>query len=173
MRGTGSRSAPHCIEYAKLLLWEKERPGQVFDPDIEEHMRWVYDKALARAQQYGIQVAWPPPHPVRETLHVSLQVAWPPPYPVRETPHVFFRQLGPRPVPLGALARAAGGESQCVGRNWLRDGGRNCSRGELLHNLVTQPCYTAVNGAVVDATKCGPITHCCTHTGCCIRKVHT
>lgn len=51
------RSPAHCIEYAKLLLWEQERGGEEFDADIEEHMRWVYDKAVQRAQQYGIQVS--------------------------------------------------------------------------------------------------------------------
>ena len=27
-----------------------------FDADEEEHMRWVYDRALQRADQFGIQV---------------------------------------------------------------------------------------------------------------------
>ena len=50
------RSPAHCIEYAKLMLWEHERPGDTFDADEEEHMRWVFDKASTRAQEFGIQV---------------------------------------------------------------------------------------------------------------------
>lgn len=39
----------------------RPRPGQVrpseeFDTDNEEHMKWVYERALERAKQYGIQV---------------------------------------------------------------------------------------------------------------------
>jgi ubiquitin-activating enzyme E1 C len=48
------RSAPHCIEYAKLILWGQARPGEDFDADVEEHMRWIYDRAVERAAQYGI-----------------------------------------------------------------------------------------------------------------------
>ena len=50
------RSAPHCIEYAHLIQWGKERPTDDFDPDIEEHMNWVYEKAVLRAEQFGIPV---------------------------------------------------------------------------------------------------------------------
>ena len=49
------RSPAHCIEYAHLIQWDAERPGEAFDADIEEHMRWVFDKAAARAAHYGIQ----------------------------------------------------------------------------------------------------------------------
>ncbi|KAL4857795.1 NEDD8-activating enzyme E1 catalytic subunit [Chlorella vulgaris] len=49
------RSPAHCIEYAKIILWPKERPDDTFDADCEEHMRWMYDKALARASEFGIQ----------------------------------------------------------------------------------------------------------------------
>jgi ubiquitin-activating enzyme E1 C len=55
---TARRSAAHCIEYAHLIQWQHERGAEDFDADAEEHMRWVYDKALARAQQFGIQVKW-------------------------------------------------------------------------------------------------------------------
>ena len=50
------RSPAHCIEYAKLILWEHERPGDTFDADEEEHMKWVFDRASTRAQEFGIQV---------------------------------------------------------------------------------------------------------------------
>jgi NEDD8-activating enzyme E1 len=55
--GAGSRSPAHCIEYAHLIQWEQERAGDEFDADNEEHMRWVYEKALKRADHFGIQVA--------------------------------------------------------------------------------------------------------------------
>ena len=48
------RSAPHCIEYAHLILWGSARQGEDFDADCEEHMKWVYERAKERAQQYGI-----------------------------------------------------------------------------------------------------------------------
>ena len=49
------RSPAHCIEYAHLIQWDAERPGEAFYADIEEHLRWVFDKAAARAAHYGIQ----------------------------------------------------------------------------------------------------------------------
>jgi NEDD8-activating enzyme E1 len=49
------RSAAHCIEYAKLIQWPAERHGETFDPDIVEHMTWVYKKALKRAETFGIE----------------------------------------------------------------------------------------------------------------------
>jgi len=48
------RSPAHCIEYAKLILWPRQRPDEDFDPDVEEHMKWVYNQALIRAEEYGI-----------------------------------------------------------------------------------------------------------------------
>mmetsp|Transcript_1726 Transcript_1726/g.4037 ORF Transcript_1726/g.4037 Transcript_1726/m.4037 type:complete len:434 (+) Transcript_1726:764-2065(+) len=48
------RSAAHCIEYAHLIQWENERAGEAFNADCEEHMRWVFDKALERANHHGI-----------------------------------------------------------------------------------------------------------------------
>jgi ubiquitin-activating enzyme E1 C len=50
------RSAPHCIEYAKLLQWQQDRPNEEFDADNDEHMKWIYDKAVIRAEQFGISV---------------------------------------------------------------------------------------------------------------------
>ena len=51
------RSPAHCIEYAHLIQWDAERAGEAFDADIEEHLRWVFDKAAARAAHYGIQAS--------------------------------------------------------------------------------------------------------------------
>ena len=51
------RSAPHCIEYAHLIQWGQERSGEEFDADNEEHMRWVFEKAVKRADEFGIPVS--------------------------------------------------------------------------------------------------------------------
>lgn len=48
------RSAPHCIEYAKIVSWPAERPGEEFDSDNASHMMWIYEKALSRAAEFGI-----------------------------------------------------------------------------------------------------------------------
>ena len=51
------RSPAHCIEYAHLIQWGRERPDEEFDADVEEHMKWMYEHALARAQEFGIQAS--------------------------------------------------------------------------------------------------------------------
>uniref|UniRef100_A0A7R9Y511 NEDD8-activating enzyme E1 catalytic subunit n=1 Tax=Prasinoderma coloniale TaxID=156133 RepID=A0A7R9Y511_9VIRI len=48
------RSAAHCVEYAKLILWTQQRPGESFDADDAEHMTWVYERARKRAEAFGI-----------------------------------------------------------------------------------------------------------------------
>ncbi|CAI5955388.1 unnamed protein product [Closterium sp. NIES-64] len=48
------RSPAHCIEYAHLIQWGEERPGESFDADNLEHIQWIYHKALIRAQQHSI-----------------------------------------------------------------------------------------------------------------------
>ena len=50
------RSPAHCIEYVHLIQWQQERGAEEFDADEEKHMRWVYDRALQRAEHFGIQV---------------------------------------------------------------------------------------------------------------------
>lgn len=52
------RTPAHCIEYAHLIKWSHERQEEEFDADNEEHMTWVYNNALTRAKQYGIEVRW-------------------------------------------------------------------------------------------------------------------
>lgn len=50
------RSPAHCIEYARLVLWDSEMAptkGPI-DVDNPEHMAWLYQKASARADSYGI-----------------------------------------------------------------------------------------------------------------------
>jgi ubiquitin-activating enzyme E1 C len=48
------RSAAHCIEYAHLIAWGTERQGEAFDADDPEHMKWVFEAALLRAEHFGI-----------------------------------------------------------------------------------------------------------------------
>ncbi|CAH8288776.1 unnamed protein product [Eruca vesicaria subsp. sativa] len=48
------RNAAHCIEYAHLIKWPEVHGGKSFDPDVPEHMKWVYDEAIKRAELFGI-----------------------------------------------------------------------------------------------------------------------
>ncbi|PPD74576.1 hypothetical protein GOBAR_DD28509 [Gossypium barbadense] len=48
------RNAAHCIEYAHLIKWDEVHSGQAFDPDNPDHMKWVYDEAVKRAELFGI-----------------------------------------------------------------------------------------------------------------------
>ncbi|EDQ92048.1 uncharacterized protein MONBRDRAFT_34910 [Monosiga brevicollis MX1] len=48
------RLPEHCIEYAKIVQWPKERPNDKLDGDDPEHIRWLHDKAAERAGQFGI-----------------------------------------------------------------------------------------------------------------------
>ena len=49
------RNPEHCIAYAFTLLWERTFPEKKLDKDDPEHMQWVYEQALKRADSYGIQ----------------------------------------------------------------------------------------------------------------------
>ncbi|CAM6095047.1 unnamed protein product [Calypogeia fissa] len=48
------RSPAHCIEYAHLIQWGQERTGESFDADNPEHMKWIYEQAVKRAEEYNI-----------------------------------------------------------------------------------------------------------------------
>ena len=51
------RLPEHCVEYVNVVLWDKEKPfgpEQKLDPDNPEHMMWVFEKANARANEFGI-----------------------------------------------------------------------------------------------------------------------
>lgn len=52
------RLPEHCIEYARILLWPKEKPFgddvMAIDGDDPAHISWIYEKAIERGAQYGI-----------------------------------------------------------------------------------------------------------------------
>ncbi len=51
------RLPEHCIEYAHVVLWNKEEPfgkDQKLDTDNIDHMSWIYKKAAIRADEFGI-----------------------------------------------------------------------------------------------------------------------
>ena len=48
------RQPEHCIEWAHIIAWEKEQPFPKLDMDDPEHVTWLFQKALARAEEFGI-----------------------------------------------------------------------------------------------------------------------
>ncbi|QUC17804.1 uncharacterized protein UV8b_02045 [Ustilaginoidea virens] len=48
------RQPEHCVEWAHVIAWEEEKPFPELDKDDPQHIAWLYQKALARAQQFGI-----------------------------------------------------------------------------------------------------------------------
>jgi ubiquitin-activating enzyme E1 C len=49
------RQPQHCIEWAHIIKWEEERKDIVLDTDDPEHITWLYQTALKRAGEFGIQ----------------------------------------------------------------------------------------------------------------------
>ena len=49
------RIPEHCIAYAYLIEWDKERKDIKLDKDSPEHMQWIFEKAASRAAYYGIE----------------------------------------------------------------------------------------------------------------------
>lgn len=49
------RLPEHCIEFVKIMQWDKENPFNVsLDADDPQHVSWVYEKAQERANTYNI-----------------------------------------------------------------------------------------------------------------------
>ncbi|CAK4034099.1 NEDD8-activating enzyme E1 catalytic subunit [Lecanosticta acicola] len=49
------RQPQHCIEWAHIIKWEEERKDIQLDTDDPEHITWLYQTALKRAKEFGIQ----------------------------------------------------------------------------------------------------------------------
>ncbi|BDD60836.1 hypothetical protein MAP00_005932 [Monascus purpureus] len=48
------RQPQHCIEWAHQIAWQEQRKDEPFDSDNLEHISWIYQKALERADQFHI-----------------------------------------------------------------------------------------------------------------------
>ncbi|XP_075955561.1 NEDD8-activating enzyme E1 catalytic subunit-like isoform X2 [Anarhichas minor] len=50
------RLPEHCVEYARIFQWPKEKPfGETgLDGDNPEHIQWVFDRAQERAAEFNI-----------------------------------------------------------------------------------------------------------------------
>lgn len=48
------RQPSHCIEWAHIIAWEEHRKDELLDTDDPEHITWLYQKALTRAQEFNI-----------------------------------------------------------------------------------------------------------------------
>ncbi|KAI1873107.1 uncharacterized protein JN550_003360 [Neoarthrinium moseri] len=48
------RQPEHCIEWAHIIAWDQEKPFPSLDKDDPEHITWLYEKALNRAQEFNI-----------------------------------------------------------------------------------------------------------------------
>ncbi|KAI2636114.1 NEDD8-activating enzyme E1 catalytic subunit [Xylaria nigripes] len=48
------RQPEHCIEWAHIIAWDQENPFPQLDKDDPEHITWLYQKAAARAEEFGI-----------------------------------------------------------------------------------------------------------------------
>ncbi len=49
------RIPEHCIAYAYMSLWEKTFGDRKVDKDSPQDMEWIYEKAVTRAKDYGIE----------------------------------------------------------------------------------------------------------------------
>ncbi|CAK7239932.1 MAG: NEDD8 activating enzyme [Sporothrix thermara] len=48
------RQPEHCIEWAHVIAWDQEKPFPALDKDDPEHITWLFQKALVRANEFNI-----------------------------------------------------------------------------------------------------------------------
>jgi NEDD8-activating enzyme E1 len=49
------RIPEHCIAYVFMILWDRVFPNKELNKDSPDDMQWIYEQALARAKEYGIE----------------------------------------------------------------------------------------------------------------------
>ncbi|ODV78905.1 uncharacterized protein CANTADRAFT_51244 [Suhomyces tanzawaensis NRRL Y-17324] len=49
------RLPEHCIEWSSVMEWPRNFGSQKFDADNPEHVEWMYQLSLKRAQEYNIE----------------------------------------------------------------------------------------------------------------------
>jgi len=49
------RVPEHCIAWVTELQWANERPSEKIDCDNPEHVQFIFDRASARAKEFGIE----------------------------------------------------------------------------------------------------------------------
>lgn len=49
------RLPEHCVMYAKLILWPREKKDEPIDGDDPDHIRWLFEQAAERAAEFGIK----------------------------------------------------------------------------------------------------------------------
>lgn len=50
-----TRLPEHCIEWAHIIQWPKEWKDTKFDADNTDHMKWMFDTATKRADEFNIK----------------------------------------------------------------------------------------------------------------------
>ncbi|KAK4157864.1 hypothetical protein C8A00DRAFT_39868 [Chaetomidium leptoderma] len=48
------RQPEHCVEWAHIIAWDQEKPFPQLDKDDPEHITWLFQKALLRANEFNI-----------------------------------------------------------------------------------------------------------------------
>ena len=48
------RQPQHCIEWAHIIAWPEQRKDDTLDMDDPEHVSWLYQTSLKRAQEFNI-----------------------------------------------------------------------------------------------------------------------